>query len=164
MHLRYPPFHSGKHSCPPKTLPFEGETTHNHYYKPYSLAYEQQQRLAYNPEQRHYDPALIQSTYNANYTPHRIEKDQQARMAQDYVPSRGKFEGETEYKKSYVPNHITMDRPHEQNRYAPNSAKFEGSTTYNREYSPKHAPIDHSAGRNYDYKPSSVPFEGKTTY
>ena len=91
MHLRYKLNHLGKHTCPPKTLPFEGETTHNHYYKPYSLAYEQQERLPYNPEQRHYDPTLIQSTYGATYTPHKIEKDQMMKMGQDYVPSRGRF-------------------------------------------------------------------------
>jgi hypothetical protein len=61
-------------------------------------------------------------------------------MMDGYLPSRGKFEGETEYKKSYIPNQISVDRAPESLRYAPNSAKFEGSTTYNREYSPKQAP------------------------
>lgn len=91
LHLRYSHIDIGKHTCPPKSLPFEGETTNNHDYKPYNLSYEQQERLAYNPEQRHYDPNLIQTTYNANYTPHRLEKDAPVRLVDGYIPSRGKF-------------------------------------------------------------------------
>jgi hypothetical protein len=164
MHMRYFGDDIGKHTCPPKTLAFEGETTHSHDYKPYKLVNEQQERLAYNPEQRHYDTNLIQTTYNSNYTPHRIEQDRLLNPMQAYVPSRGKFEGETEYTKSYVPNQIRMDRQPDVLKYVPNSAKFDASTTYNRAYSPKHAAQQSSSGKGFEYRPSNLPFEGKTTY
>lgn len=67
--------------------------------------------MVYNPEQKHYDPSLIQSTYHSAYTPHQIEKQGNPHMAYNYQPNRGKFQDETEYKKNYVPSQITVDRP-----------------------------------------------------
>jgi hypothetical protein len=130
----------GKHTCPEKSLKFEGETTNNHYYKPYSIVPDNVARMAYNPEQKHYDPNLIQSTYHSAYTSHPLEKQQLQTQPYGYQPSRGRFEDETEYKKNYIPSQLMVERPLEPMKYTPNNAKFEGSTTYNREYSPKHAP------------------------
>lgn len=123
---------TGKHTCPEKSLKFEGETTNNHYYKPYEIVPDNTEKFAYNPEQKHYDPNLIKSTYNSTYTPHPIERQQQMQGGYQYQPSKGRFEGETEYKKSYVPSQIVADRPMQPMKYVGNSAKFEGSTTYNR--------------------------------
>lgn len=152
----------GKHACPEPSAKFEGETTHNHYYKPYSINAEQPPRLDYQPGQKHYDPNLLKSTYDSTYTPHQIQREQLPPRA-DYQPSRGRFEDETEYKKSYVPSQIQVERPYSPLKYVPNTTKFEGSTTYNREYSPKR--MEYSSSRvNYDYQPNKVPFEGQTTY
>ena len=42
----------------------------------------------------------------------------------EYHPNRGKFEGQSEYKNSYVPNKIEAERPMGPVSYKPNKVKF----------------------------------------
>jgi hypothetical protein len=55
--------------------------------------------------ERHYDPGVLKSTYGAEYREMPMTAEKKIEPM-EYHPNRGKFEGQSEYKKSYVPNKI----------------------------------------------------------
>jgi hypothetical protein len=119
--------------------------------------------IPYTPIQNRYDPQIIKSTYETAYKPNAIQQNPPIHATSAYRPTRGKFEGESEYKKNYVPTKIQPEQPITPVRYAPNHTKFEGTTTYNREFSPK--AMDRRTGCNPEpYRPKNLPFEGTSTY
>lgn len=63
----------GKHTCPKAKLPFEGETTHNHDYRPYDVTPEKRSPCVHEYHERHYDPAALKTSYDSEYKPHQIE-------------------------------------------------------------------------------------------
>ena len=76
-----------------------------------------------HPE-RHYDPGVLKSTYGANYKEMPIQTEKKIEPAMEYRPNRGKFEGQSEYKKSYVPSKIEAERPIAPLNYKPKTVKF----------------------------------------
>lgn len=84
----------GHHRCPPAGhVPFQGETTYNRDYKPCAGIITELKRPCTNHyHERRYDPALLKTTYDEEYKPHKIENqpiDSASRY--EYRPRSGKF-------------------------------------------------------------------------
>lgn len=55
---------------------------------------------------RSYDPGVLKTTYDAQYTPHKIENQTVPDARYEYKPKNGKFYDDTEYKNNYQPKPI----------------------------------------------------------
>ena len=56
----------GRHRCPKGHTPFKGETTYHHDFKPCTGIVQELQRPATTHyHERHYDPKLLKTTYDA---------------------------------------------------------------------------------------------------
>lgn len=124
----------GKHVCPKAGhVPFNGETTYHHDYKPCTgIINEIRKPCTNHYHERHYDPALLKTSYDSEYKPHQIENQPVGPNKYDYRPKSGKFYGETEYNKNYVPKEVNVEKPKDCcHLYTPKRGRFEGTTTYN---------------------------------
>jgi len=104
----------------------------------------------------------MKTSYKKDFEPYEVQPHLNP-VKYQYTQKKTPFYDETEYKKSYVPFQVAVERPA---TCAPidyrNKAKFDGTTTYNVEFSPKHVEkIPYTPVR---YERKNIPFQGESVY
>lgn len=96
--MRYTSCNSGMHRCPKvREIPFTATTTNNEFYRPYKI--QKYQTESAEPErmmpQRHYDPYVLQTTYNTEFTKKKPKAENNYVEEIVYYQSKTKFQGES---------------------------------------------------------------------
>ncbi|EAR82987.1 STOP protein (macronuclear) [Tetrahymena thermophila SB210] len=159
-----------KHRCPPKPMSYAPDiikSTFKNDYPAYDINKEPVKKSGHKYAPTNYSPDLIKSNYQNDYTPHKVSPPQK-REQNPYINSNTPFNGDTEYKVSYIKNDVPPAQPYKhnvnKNQY---NVPFNANSTYQECYKGHegHRP-DHNIPKYLSQTGNNthVPFNGTSTY